>query len=384
MRTKAIIHIKRFVNNLQALRALVGNDRKICVPVKADAYGHGAVQIAKAAVEAGAFCFGVASVEEGCELRNEGIKAPVLLMSQPHFDEIPAMVAANLTPFVSDAGFIDALNEYASNGQDKLRLSVHLKIDTGMGRFGCAVEDALELARRISQSASLELAGTLTHFATADSSARADMEYTYLQTARFKEAVGVIRSAGINPGIVHAANSGAALLHPDTWFDMVRPGIFLYGYNPMGLHPAENALQGLKAEPVMELKSPVILIKKIKRGESVSYGRTWIASQDTNIAILPLGYADGLPRLASNKWQVIIGGSVYSLIGNICMDHCCVDLGLQSPVRRWDEATVFGSDTADSQAFDAAELARRIGMIPYEITCNINKRVPRVYIDSKK
>jgi alanine racemase len=363
MRTRAIIHLDRFSGNFQAVQARIGLKKHICVPVKADAYGHGALKIAKTSLEAGAFCLGVATTEEGTELRKE-IKAPILLMSQPHYREIPVIIKAELTPFVSDAGFIDNLNEQAKI--EKIKLPIHIKIDTGMGRTGVPAEEALDLARHIKTCSNLELAGTATHFAVSDSADAGDRAYTKQQISRFNEAVDAIRAAGIDPGIIHAANSGAVILHQDAWFDMVRPGILLYGYKPVE--------DEINVQPVMELKTTVVMIKKIKKGESVSYGRTWTAAQDTYIAVLPAGYADGFPLPASGKWQAVIGGNVYPLAGRICMDQCCVDLGPESNVKRWDEAVIFGGP-----AQDAAILAKTVGTIPYEIICNINKRVPRVY-----
>jgi len=372
MRMRAIIHLDRFIGNIEAVKARIGQKRRICVPVKADAYGHGAPEMAKTSLEAGAYCLGAATVTEGTKLRTEGITAPILLFTQPDPAEIPDILTAGLIPFVSDEWYACALNEAAAS---KTRLPVHLKIDTGMGRSGCSTEDALSLAKYIDACASLELAGTATHFAVSDSTAAGDIAYTQLQLSRFKETVDAIKGAGINPGIVHAANSGAVILHPDTWLDMVRPGIFLYGYKNVD----EKEIPGfpfepIQAQPVMELRTTVVMIKKIKKGETVSYGRTWTAPRDTTVAVLPAGYADGFPLLASNKWQVVIGGKTYPVAGRICMDQCCVDLGQESDVRRWDEAVIFGGC-----AQDAAALAAAVGTIPYEITCNINKRVPRVY-----
>ena len=384
MRTRAIIHLDRFLGNFQAIQTRIGRGRLICAAVKADAYGHGALQIARACQEAGASCLAVATVGEGRELRAGGVKAPILLLSQPHPCEIPAVFEAGLIPIVSDSEYIDALEKYASAA--KTRLPVHLKIDTGMGRIGCPAEDALDLARRIASGAGLELAGTATHLAVSDSAAGQDIAYTQAQLARFKEAVDAIRAAGIDPGIVHAANSGAVILHPDAWLDMVRPGILLYGYKlaeeadlaaPLTIRTegsSNGQIEPLIAEPVMELRSTVVLIRKVKKGESVSYGRTWIADRDTNAAVLPVGYADGFPRLASNKWQAVINGRTYPLAGRICMDQCLVDLGPAPVVQRWDEAVIFGGP-----AQSAAALAQAVGTIPYEITCNINKRVPREY-----
>jgi len=372
MRTRAIIHLDNFLRNFQAVKARIGQKTAICVPVKANAYGHGALEIAKASLLAGASCLGVATVEEGEELRQEGLKAPILLFSQAHPDEIPKIIQARITPFISDASFASALSEQAAG---KNKLPVHLKIDSGMGRIGCRAEEALSLAKHIAGCAGLELAGTATHFAVSDSGGEQDIAYTMEQLSCFKEAIGAIRNAGIDPGIVHAANSGAVLLHPDSWLDMVRPGILLYGYKTA----EESKIPGfpfepVQVEPVMELKTTVTLIKRVKKGETVSYGRTWTAAEDTNIAILPTGYSDGLPRLASGKWQAVIGGQTYPLIGRICMDLCCVNLGSGSNVHRWDEAVIFGGC-----ARDAAALAEAIGTIPYEITCNISDRVPRIY-----
>jgi len=380
MRAKAIIYLDRFKENINSVKTRVGKGRHICIPVKADAYGHGAVKIAKASLEAGASCFGVAAVSEGLALRKGGIKAPILLFSQPHPDEIQEIIKAGLTPFVSDADFASALNEYAKTA--KIKLPVHIKIDTGMGRIGCGVKESAALARHIFKSSWLELTGTATHLAVSDSKDNQDIDYTKTQITRFKKAVNAIRAAGINPGVIHAANSGAVILHPDSWFDMVRPGILLYGYKsveeretPQEHYKKLSKFKTITVEPVMELRSAVVLIKKIKKGESVSYGRTWTAESDTLIAVLSVGYADGLPRLASNKWQVLIGKEFYPLVGRISMDQCCVNLGNKTEIKRWDEAVIFGSPN-----HDAAALAKITGTIPYEISCNINKRVPRVYI----
>jgi len=372
MRTIAVIHLDCFLGNLKAVRARIGRDRRICIPVKADAYGHGALKIAKTGLKAGAYCLGVAAVSEGVELRKGGIRAPILLFSQPHPDEIPELVQADLTPFVSDAWFASALNECSL--AEGIKLPVHLKIDTGMGRLGCAPQEAPALARHVAECAALELTGTATHLAVSDSSDERDIAYTQAQIARFKEAVAAIRDAGFNTGIVHAANSGAVIQYPEAWFDMVRPGILLYGYKAVEENRERLLLPPLEVRPVMELRSVVSLIKKVKKGETVSYGRTWIAPRDTFIAVLSTGYGDGLPRPASGKWQAVIDDKTYPIAGRICMDQCVVDLGDEPDAGRWDEAILFGGD-----APDAAALAAVVGTIPYEITCNINKRVPRVY-----
>jgi alanine racemase len=377
MRAKrAIVHLDSFLGNFKAIQERVGPGRRICVPVKADAYGHGAAVIARLSVEAGASCLGVADVQEGAALRNEGISTPILLFSQPLPSEIPEIIKNNLSPLVSDGEFVAMLAKTAAEAG--IRLPVHLKIDTGMGRMGCMPAEASSLARQIAACTCLEYAGTATHLAVSDSSAPEDMAYTERQIAGFEEVLEQIRAEGVDPGIVHAANSGAVVLHPKSWFDMVRPGIILYGYNFTASGEAGARSLPPQVKSVMELRTNVALIKQVKKGGTVSYGRTWTSAFDTAIAVLPVGYADGLPRLASNKWQAVINGKTYPLVGRICMDQCMADLGPGAPagrdVRRWDEASIFGGP-----APDAAVLAERIGTIPYEITCNINKRVPRIY-----
>ena len=358
---RAIIHLDYFMENFRIIREMVGQGRHICVPVKADAYGHGAKEIARASLKAGAFCFAVADVQEGALLRKEGITVPILLFSQALPYEIPEIIKNKLTPLVSDIEFIQMLDNAAKTANT--RLPVHLKIDTGMGRLGCIPAEAVELAGKISSCAGLEYAGTLTHFSCADSSAAGDIEYTERQIALFDKVVKDIKTAGFDPGIVHAANSGAVILHPKAWYGMVRPGILLYGYNFAGV------------KPVMELRANVVHLKQVKKGGQISYGRAWTAEKDTTIGVLQIGYADGLPRLAGNKWQVYIKGRLYPIAGRICMDQCMADLGGVSEVRLWDEAVIFGGP-----APDAGKLASLTGTIPYEITCNINKRVTREYL----
>ena len=359
--TRAIIHLDNFRKNIDAARKKAGPHPKICVPVKADAYGHGAVAISRCALEAGAEYLGVAAVSEGKELRAAGITAPILLLSQSLPEELPDIIFNELTPMVSDGEFIEEAARAAESA--KKRLVVHLKVDTGMGRLGCRPEGASALAAKIVSCRNFALGGIATHLAVSDSLEPDDMAYTKEQLRRFREAVASIKNAGIEPGIVHAANSGALVFHEDSYFDMIRPGIFLYGYSP------DNS-----TEPVMELRSAVVSIKEIKKGEAVSYGRTWIAQEDTFIGIIPAGYADGFPRLLSNNHLVAINGKTYPLAGRICMDQCMIDLGNATSVRRWDEATIFGPDFITADA-----IAKKLNTISYEITCNINKRVPRVY-----
>jgi alanine racemase len=362
--TQALIHLDRFRRNLETVRDRTGS-RFICVPVKAGAYGHGALPMARAALEAGAGYLAVATAGEGAELREGGITAPVLLFSVPLIEELPQLISCGLIPLAADREFIAAAAAAAE--REGVRLPVHLKVDTGMGRIGCRPEEAAELGRYIQGFKSLEYAGTATHLAVSDSAAGEDIRYTREQLARFREALESLKQAGVDPGLVHAANTGGVVFHEESWFDMVRPGILLYGYAPAG--------STLKVEPVMELVSRIAFIKRVKKGESVSYGRIWTAPEDRIIATIPLGYGDGFPRALSGKHRVYIRDKPYPLAGRICMDQCMIDLGTDTDIGRWEKVTVFGGP-----APGAGDVAGLLGTIPYEITCNISRRVPRVYV----
>jgi alanine racemase len=365
--TKAIIHLDNLRGNILAARDRIGPHPKICFPVKADAYGHGVIPVSRLALEAGVEYLAVATLQEGMELRAAGINAPILLLSQALPEALPGIASQELIPFVSDDEFIEEAARAAE--QTGKKLIVHLKIDTGMGRLGCRPENAVRLAGKIASSPGLSLGGIATHLSVADSPRPDHIAYTKGQLRRFREAVDAVKEAGIDPGIVHAANSGALVFHEDSYFDMIRPGIFLYGYLPAG------APAGLSAEAVMELRSKVVLVKKLKAGESASYGNTWTAAGDTFIGVIPGGYADGLRRGLSNNHSALIRGKSYPLVGRICMDQFMVNLGPETEVNRWDDAVIFGPGF-----ITAGGIAEKLATIPYEITCGINKRVPREYV----
>ncbi|MDR2446568.1 MAG: alanine racemase [Treponema sp.] len=369
--TRAIIHIDSLKRNIQLIRKRVGEGRLICAPIKADAYGHGAAPVAKACLEAGVQRLAVATVDEGAELRAAGINAPILLLSFPMPDEYESVVSLGLTPFVGDKALAAGLERAAASLNARDGAAVHLKVDTGMGRIGCAPEEAAELARFIASLSHVRLEGVATHLAVSDSLKPEDIRYTQEQIRRFVRVIEAIRKAGVDPGVVHAAASGGVLLHEEAWFDMARPGIVLYGYTP------DPALAGLAPfEPVMELVSHIVYIKQVKKGESVSYGRTWTAPCDTTIATIPVGYGDGLNRLLSNNYSVLIKNKRYPIVGRICMDQCLVDLGKDGAAcKKFEKVTIFGAKPACT----AADMAEILHTIPYEITCNINKRVPRVF-----
>ncbi len=368
--TRAIIHLENLQYNIGLIRERLPKGTKLCVPVKADAYGHGALRVAVAAIRSGAHFLAVASVQEGIDLREAGIVAPILSLSLPIPEEIPLIIEHELTPLVVDGEFIHQLGEVAKLMGKKV--PVHLKIDTGMSRIGCAPGQAAFLAKQIAQEKHLVLEGTATHLAAADSTAPQDIAFTRGQLAQFDRALEEIRNEGIDPGIAHAANSGAVCQYPEAAYGMVRPGILIYGYPP-----SEDLKDCIPVKPVMELETRVVAIKKIEAETAVSYNRTWTAPEDTYIATLPVGYADGLLRRLSPGMSVRIGDKRFPVVGRICMDQCMVDIGPDPWVQRWDVATIFGPEPCGESARDLAGLA---DTIPYEITCGINRRVPRVYI----
>ena len=337
--------------------------------MKANAYGHGAVPVAQAALKAGVSSFGVATVDEGVELREAGIEAPILLFSLPMPEEARAIVRAGLTPLCGDAALArDLARAAAAEGRT---VEVHLKIDTGMQRIGCRPDEAATIAEAMRGMTGLRLAGLCTHFAR---SSEADQEFSRAQLAAFHEAIAAIPGRDRLP--LHTANSGAIVGLPESHLNMVRLGVIAYGY-----YPGDELARTIPVQPVMELATRLAYLKRVPAGTGISYGHTHRTSAATVIATLPAGYADGYPRLLSGRAEVLVRGRRYPVVGRICMDQCLVDLGPRSDAARYDRAVLFGPDPAGP---DATELAARIGTIPYEITSAIPPRVPRLYRDNTR
>ena len=365
--TRAIIHTDNFRHNIKLVRNQVGRDKKICAAIKADAYGHGANELYSVAIEEGVTHFGIATVAEGVSLRASNLTIQILLLTLSTPEEFSEIVSCDIQPFVADKVYIKGLNREA--GKQRKVLDVHLHVDSGMGRIGCRPEDAAELAKLIESLDSLNLTGVSTHFACADEPAKS---MTNNQISRFRNAVDQIKSAGINPGIVHASNSAAIVDFPDSWIDMVRPGIILYGY-----YPGHEQVRTLAVRPVMEFRTEVVFLKRVSAGQPLSYGATYVTDRETVIATLPVGYGDGYNRLLSSKGIILINGKKYKVAGRVCMDQLTIDLGPDTDVELYDEAILFG-EGPDAQS--AEDLAGILDTIPYEVTCNVNKRVPRVYL----
>jgi alanine racemase len=363
-RAVARVNLAAIERNVSRLRAGLTGHAQLCAVVKADGYGHGAVPVARAALAGGASWVAVATAEEALELRTGGIDARLLVMGALSSEELPAALAANADLVAWSEEFVAAVAGAAGGG-----VRLHVKLDSGMGRLGTRDPAAARrVAERIAEAApALELAGLMTHFATAD----VDLKFVAHQLACFAPVADELRRQW--PGlVVHAANSAATLREPRSHFDLVRCGIAIYGCDPMNEDPAAHEL-----EPALELSSYVAAVKAARPGDSAGYGRKFIATEDTWIATLPIGYGDGVRRGLTNNCDVLVGGRRYPLVGTVSMDNITLDLGPTSRVSVGEVATLIGTDGRERQT--AEQLANRLGTINYEVLCGISRRVPRVY-----
>ncbi len=367
--THARIHLGNIRYNIEGIRKAIGKERKILIAVKANGYGHGAVEIARMAEQIGVDWLGVATVPEGIQLRQADIRLPILKFSPTFPEEMESAVWKGITLSVGERANIAALEEVCRS--NNIKAKVHLKVDTGMGRVGVNVAEAPALAAYLERECPhLRLEGIFTHLPVSD---EADQAYTIEQIARFKGVVDAIHTAiGRETGLVHCANSGAVLGHPAAWMDMVRPGIMIYGFRPDDGTPPTIDLK-----PGLSFLTRVSFLKKVPAGTSIGYGRTWFAPEDTWIATIPAGYADGFNRLFSNKGRVLINGRSYPVVGRVCMDQSMVNLGPQTDVQVGDEVVLIGKSGAEE--ISCYEWAKKLGTITYEVTCQINSRVPRIF-----
>jgi alanine racemase len=351
--------------NVRLLRAHVAPASLMAV-VKADGYGHGAVACARAAVEAGAAMLGVALVEEGVALREAGIDAPILVLSEPVAAAADTVVAHRLVPTVYTNRGIEALAK-AVVAAGASPLDVHLKVDTGMHRVGCSPTAAVELASTIAAHDELRLDGVLTHLAVAD---ELDHRYNDRQLAAFDDVLDALRERSLSPRLVHAANSAGALVLADARYDMVRCGIAVYG-----VAPAPDLADLVPLQPVLAVKARVSFVQRLEADEAVSYGLRYRLPRDAWVATVPIGYADGIPRnLGERGGEVLVGGRRCRIAGAVTMDQLMVDTGDVRPAPG-DEVVLLGRQ-GDEQ-ITAQEIAQRLGTIAYEVVCGIGPRVPR-------
>ncbi|MFW5801548.1 MAG: alanine racemase [Spirochaeta sp.] len=383
--TRAVVHLNAIQHNLRRIRTQFSDPQSsmplICAAVKANAYGHGAASVAAAALANGADMLGVAVPEEGIELREAGIAGQILLFSPFFPDEAGIIVQHDLVPMVFDEERIQAIAQAAE--QQNREAAVFLKTDTGMGRVGCDPRHVLGLAQQIAGSRMVRLAGCATHFAASDA---ADTGFAEQQLTSFLAAAGNIRAHGISPGILSAANSGAVITMPRTaGLGMARPGIMMYGY-----YPSREVPRNLDLVPAMTFESAVSFIKTVPKGTPISYGMTYRTRSNTRIATIPVGYADGVFRMLSNRGRIWIRGRTYPIVGRICMDQLMIDIGTDSDVQLYDRAVLFGPPQPapesgiqwPEQPPSAEEVADLCGTIPYEITCAVSSRIPRIFEDT--
>jgi len=373
-RTWAEIHMDRLERNWRTLRAMAPGRCKMMAVVKANAYGHGAVPVARRLERLGADYLAVACMEEAGELRRAGLKSPILILGYTPPECAAELLELDVTQTVYDLRVAQALSDGAEAAGG--RLKCHAALDTGMSRLGwlCAPgaeEETVSQVVWLSGLPGLELEGAFTHFAAADE----DEEYSRMQMARMEDMLSRLERAGVKFPICHCAASAAVLNYPCTHRNMVRPGIALYGH-----HPAPSTAHLARLEPVMELKTRVASVKRLPKGACVSYGCTCTLERDSVVAVVPVGYADGLFRLLSNRMEMLVHGRRVRQIGRVCMDMCMLDVtDVPEQVQVGDVATVFGRD---GEAFlPLEEMAETLGTIPYELLCAVSARVPRVWLD---
>lgn len=364
--TEALVSLDNLAWNTSLIRKRVVGNARIMGIVKANAYGHNVHRVAETLEKSGVRDFGVANIHEAIELKTGGaLKKPanILAFSSPLPSHIPFFLRHGIEMTLCDSLTLQSAEEIAA--AENKTIAVQLKVDTGMGRLGTPPDVAMELLRQIDHSPHLELKGIYTHF--ADSSTA---EGTTKQLDAFKTLTAEYEHASARTVCKHAANSGAILSAPESWLDMVRPGILLYGY-----HPTKNSPCRLDVRPVMQFEAKVIFVKKVPAGTTISYNRTWTANEPRSIATIAAGYADGYTRALSGRATVMINGNTYPQVGIVTMDQIMVDLGTRHDVKTGDRATLFGWE-----GIGADSLAGLAGTISYEMLCSVSARVKRIFI----
>ncbi len=372
-RTWAEINLDHLIHNYKSLRAHVGEKVKFLGVVKADAYGHGALHVARVLQEQGADYLGVSSLDEARELRHNGITLPILLLGHTPVEQVPLLLENNITQTVTCEAKALEYNEAAKKCGGKLK--IHIKLDTGMSRLGFLCdgvhfESGVERVYHACNLEHLEAEGIFTHFAVADEEDEESCAFTKGQFALFMKMISALEERGMHFALRHCANSGGVANHPEAYLDMVRPGILLYGYG-------EHA-EKLGMKPVMSLKSVVNTIKIYEADTDVSYGRLYTTEKRSRLGVLPIGYADGFFRCLSNRCTLATKYGPAPLRGRICMDMSMIDLSDLPGIQVGDEVEIFGGNNSLNH------LAALAGTIPYELTCAVSKRVPRVFIAEGK
>jgi alanine racemase len=379
--TWAEIRVDHLVRNFRAIRERVGERVKICAVVKAEAYGHGAVAVARCLDAVGADWFGVAAVEEAVALRRAGITRPILCFGVAGGQEA-LVLDHRLTPVVFDGAQIERFDACArARG---IVLDVHLEVDTGMGRTGVPLRDLEAVLGAFERFRHVRLDGLMTHLAAADDPARG--EFTRAQIARFRDAMRIVQARGFQPTYWHLANSAGVRAYPEAWGNMVRPGGLLYGLwsgprasaSPSGRIVLETARGEYLVQPVLSLHTRIAFLKEVEAGTPLGYGSAFVTTRRSRIATLPIGYHDGYRRALSGRGRVLVRGRFAPVVGRVSMDWTLVDVTDIPDARVGDEVILIGQ--ADGQRITAEEVAELCGTISYEITCGIGARVPRVLV----
>ena len=365
------IDLNALRHNLSALKKRVGPQTKILGIVKADAYGHGDYEISRVLLNNGGEMLGIAILEEGIQLRDKGIKAPLLLLGGIFEEQIDTVIQYGLTPTVYDLKLAEVLSKRAYYFNTIMK--VHVYVDTGMGSIGVKHDKAVEFVKFAKNLKNLLIEGIYTHCSSSDEK---DSAFTNLQIKRFRDVLDALDASKACIPLRHMANSGAILGYPEAYFNMVRPGLSLYG-----LYPSEDVSRDTGIRPVMSFKTRIIHIKDMESGDVVGYGRTYRITKPTRVATLPLGYDDGYNRLLSNQGEVLIRGKKASIIGRVCMDQCFVDVTNIKDVSVGDEVVLYGRQAQESIPIES--IAKQLNTIPYEVTCSISKRVPRIYTNKE-
>lgn len=363
------VDLDAITNNIHEFQRRLDPQIKMMAVVKADAYGHGAVFVAQAALEAGATYLGVALVDEGIELREAGITAPILVLGFTPLEDIHQALCYDLTMTLFSEESLQVVNQVARQLSKKAK--IHVKIDTGMGRIGLWGMEAIPFIMQAMECREVILEGVFTHFSTAD---EADQSYTQKQMLLFQQVVQELTARRIHIPLIHCANSATAIQLPGQIYNMIRLGISLYGFYPSG----EVDQQAVSLVPALKLKSKVVQVKKLPKGTGISYGKTYMTSGEETIATVPIGYADGINRHLSNVGHALVKGVKVPIVGRVCMDFLMLDVTRALPVQIGDEVVLYGNQ--GHMHIHVDEVAAQLQTINYEITCMLSHRIPRIYL----
>ncbi|MDD4195515.1 MAG: alanine racemase [Syntrophorhabdaceae bacterium] len=369
-RAVAYIDLNALEYNCLSIRSRLSSGAGLLGVVKADAYGHGAIEVSRKLGSIGIDYLGVATIDEAIVLRSGGITKPILIMSGIFsWDDIEPLIRYDLTPVVHDEAILVRLVEITRGFTKPLR--IHLKFDTGMGRLGFLPQEAHEIAQMLYDARGIQVEGLMSHFPVSE----IRDEYGLSQVAAFRAVIDTFRSAGFDPAYLHMSNSGAIINYPEAHFSLVRAGISLYGS-----HPSLSLESFLPLRQVMKVSARIAFCREFPAGASLSYGRTFTTGRSSKIAYIPVGYSDGYPRSLSNKGSVLINDTRCNVVGRVCMDWILADVTGIGPVKSGDEAVLLGEGEREGVRVSANEIAELAGTIPYEILCKISRRIERVYV----